>query len=147
MPWTMWMVEASAEPVKNLINIDKAKWEVLQLVQGNTQYRSRLGDEGIQSSPAEKDMGVLLDERLDMIWQCALTAQKAKCVLGYIQSSLASRSGGNSAPLLRSGESPPGVLNPALGFPAEEGRGPLGVGPEEATKTIRGMEHLFCEQA
>jgi len=39
--------------------------------------------------------------------------------------------GGNSAPLLRSSETPPGVLHPALEPPPKEGHGAVGVGPEE----------------
>jgi len=43
--------------------------------------------------------------------------------------------GGNSAPLLRSGEtSPPRVLHPALEAPAQEGLGAVGAGPEEGHK-------------
>jgi len=54
--------------------------------------------------------------------------------------------GGDSAPLLRSGESPPGVLHPALEPSAQDRHGPVGAGPEEATKFIRGMEHLSYEE-
>jgi len=54
--------------------------------------------------------------------------------------------GGVSAPLLHSGETPPGVLHPALESSAQERHGPVGVGPEEATKMIRGLEHLSCEE-
>jgi len=39
--------------------------------------------------------------------------------------------GGDSAPLLCLGETPPGVLSPALEPSAQEGHGPVGVGPEE----------------
>ena len=52
--------------------------------------------------------------------------------------------GGDSAPLLRSGETSPGVLHPALEPSAQDRHGPVGVGPEEATKMIRGLEHLSC---
>jgi len=53
---------------------------------------------------------------------------------------------GDSARLLCSGESPPGVLRPALEPSAQEGHGAVGAGPEEATKMIRGLEHLCCEE-
>jgi len=39
--------------------------------------------------------------------------------------------GGDSAPLLWSCETPPGVLRPALEPPAQQGHGCVGAGPEE----------------
>jgi len=53
---------------------------------------------------------------------------------------------GDSVSLLCSGETPPGVLRPALEPSARERQGPVGVGPEEATKMMRGMEHRSYEE-
>jgi len=42
--------------------------------------------------------------------------------------------GGDSATVLRSGETPPAVLRPALELLAQEGHGTIGAGPEEGHK-------------
>jgi len=99
----------------NRMNFNNAKCRVLHVSWDNPKDKYTLGGEWLESSPEEKDLGVLADEKLNMSQQCMLAAQKASCILGCIKRSMASRSREeDSAPLLRSHETPPGVPRPAL---------------------------------
>ncbi|KAJ7410050.1 hypothetical protein BTVI_54333 [Pitangus sulphuratus] len=60
--------------------------------QGNPKDKYGLGIEWIESSPEEMDLGVLVDEKLNMSWQYELVAQTANHILGYIQKSVTGRS-------------------------------------------------------
>ena len=82
----------------NIMRFNKSRYKILHLDQCNPQYQYKLGDERIEHSSNEKDLGVLLDGKLDMSQQCALAAQKANCILGCIKSRVARRSREVSCP-------------------------------------------------
>ncbi|GAB0176551.1 cAMP-dependent protein kinase inhibitor alpha [Grus japonensis] len=120
--------------------------KVWHMGRGNPKHNYRLGGEWIESSPEEKDLGVLIDEKLDMSRQCALAAQKANHILGCIKRSVTSRSREGILPLCSA------LMRPHLEYCVQLW-GPqyrrdmelLERVQRRAMKLIRGVEHLSYE--
>ncbi|KFV58812.1 hypothetical protein N341_11645, partial [Tyto alba] len=131
----------------NLMKFNKAKCKVLHMGGGNPWHQYRLGDKWIESSPAEEDVGALVNGKLTMSsHQCMLAVQKAKSIPGCLKRSVASRSGEVILPLystLRRAH-----LQCCVQLWACQRKKDMDLlkpVQRRIPKIIRGLEHLPCE--
>ncbi|KAJ7402655.1 hypothetical protein BTVI_84401 [Pitangus sulphuratus] len=113
----------------------------------NPKYQYRLGADLLESSSAEKDLEVLVYDKLTMSQQWALVVRRANSVLGCIGKSVASRSRGVILPLYLP------LVRPHLEYHVQFWAPQYNKDNEllervqwRATKTIKSLEHLSYEE-
>ena len=77
--------------IANKMNFNREKCKVLYLGSRNGMHKYRMGDIWLDSSICESDLGVLVDNMLNMSQQYDKASKKANAVLGCIARSIQSR--------------------------------------------------------
>jgi len=100
------------------MRFNKAKFQVLHLGHNNPMQHYRLGEEWLESCPVEKDLGMLVDSRLNTSKQWDQLARNANSILVCIMNCVAIEK--RSSPFTQHCEATPQVLCSVLGPALQE---------------------------
>ncbi|KAJ7405101.1 hypothetical protein WISP_141931 [Willisornis vidua] len=138
-------LEGSTE--QECLKLNKGECKVLQQGRNNPRHQVKLGADLLESSSVEKDLGVLVDNKLSMSQLCTCVAKKDNAVLGCIRESAASRLKGLIVPLYCA------LVRPHLKCCIQSwtpqykrDREPLEQVGHRATEMMTALEDLFYEE-
>ena len=130
------------------MRFNKSKSRALHLGRNNAMSQYRLGDDLLEGTSAEKDVGNLGDNRLAMSQQCASVTKKASGILGCIKKKCRQHIEGRDPPPLDSA-----LVRPDLDYFVQFGapkfkkdRDLLEGFQWRATKMVKDLDHLLYEE-
>nr|XP_047909708.1 uncharacterized protein LOC125180947 [Anser cygnoides]XP_047909709.1 uncharacterized protein LOC125180947 [Anser cygnoides]XP_047909710.1 uncharacterized protein LOC125180947 [Anser cygnoides]XP_047909711.1 uncharacterized protein LOC125180947 [Anser cygnoides] len=119
------------------------KCKVLHLGRNSPRHQDMLGTTHLESSLAEKDLGVLVDTKLKTSEQHALATKRVNGLLGCIRQSVTCRWRKVILSLCSA------LVRPLLEFWAPQYKGDLDIldrVQHKATRMMKGLQHLSCEE-